>query len=177
MICNFFEFKFIQFKNKYYRIKKSIDRDAFFVYILWHFVSRFLRALAGSSFLLVQLSNHFLKKSNFFLASPKLFSRIFRKPSKFFRDFFGCTRTIFYFLRIVFIFSGMLLEYSRKFFEYSPIFLDCSRKLLHIFGIYFPHMIQGTSALSQIELCAYRARYKFFCKVHGLGDVVPHREI
>lgn len=23
MICNFFEFKFIQFKNKYYRIKKA----------------------------------------------------------------------------------------------------------------------------------------------------------
>ena len=42
MICNFFEFKFIQFKNKYYRIKKSIDRDAFFVYILWHFVCVFV---------------------------------------------------------------------------------------------------------------------------------------
>lgn len=89
MICNFFEFKFIQFKNKDYCIKKSIDRDAFFVYILWHFVSKFLRALFPLEFfhLLVRLSKKFLKKSNFFLAPPKLSSRIFRKPSKLFRDF------------------------------------------------------------------------------------------
>lgn len=50
MICNFFEFKFIQFKNKYYRIKKSIDRDAFFVYIYWHFVYYFFELYSGSSF-------------------------------------------------------------------------------------------------------------------------------
>lgn len=58
MICNFFEFKFIQFKNKYYRIKKSIDRDAFFVYILWHFVYYFLEAIFQLEFfhLLVRLS-------------------------------------------------------------------------------------------------------------------------
>lgn len=68
MICNFFEFKFIQFKNKDYCIKKSIDRDAFFVYIYWHFVSKFLRALAGSSFLLVRLS----KKSHQNLLSKTL---------------------------------------------------------------------------------------------------------
>lgn len=116
MICNFFEFKFIQFKNKDYCIKKSIDRDAFFVYILWHYVSKFLRALAGSSFLLVRLSNNFLKNSNFFLAPPKLSSRIFRSSSKLFRGFFGYTRTIFYFLRIV-------SKFKRKLFGMFSIFL------------------------------------------------------
>lgn len=98
-----------------------------------------------------------------------------RNPFRFFECFPNFSRTLPpNDSRFLTEFFRAFPEFSRYFFEY---FSKSLRKLLHIFGIHFPHMVQGTSALAQVEFCVYRARDKFFCKAHRLGNVVSHREI
>lgn len=100
----------------------------------------------------------------------RFLTEIFRVLVELFSIFQECSRKSF-------VLFPSFPEIFRAFSDFFEYFSKSIQKLLHIFGIYFPHMIQGTSTLSQIELRTYRTCDKFFCKVHGLGDVVPHREI
>lgn len=89
MICNFFEFKFIQFKTNIIALKKASTVMLFLCIFCGTLFPNFFELYFPSSFFICSFDSqkNFLKNRTFFLRLPNSFHTFFEVPQNFFEIF------------------------------------------------------------------------------------------